>query len=369
MLKIKKLKEIIFYIGIFLMQFSIFAKNINVIVNISEKMFNFSIVILFICSIITLIFLKTNKKNWIIFTFLLIIAFFNYYITKDYVLIILITSIISAFGINFSEIIKKDLIFKLVLFFIILTAYFTGNVEKIYFIRLGEIRYALGFNHPNSLGFYVLMYYFEYIYYLKVLGGLKGYKKYIFLIALNILLFYIMNLAHSRTSQMCMILYNLLLIGSYIINKLKKREKNKTHIVFFSLMFIFLTIISFYLTKQYANENVLSIKINELLSNRLLIQNQFVNVYKIKIFGNYVEYFNTLDNSYIRMLLNYGIISWITYGIIFVKMLDTADKQKNTILKINIITFMIYGLMEWYMVRPVINIFLLFFSSTLQKRS
>lgn len=368
MLKIRQIRDIIFYVGIFLMQFSIYAKNINVISNIYENLFNISIVILFMCSIITLIYMKTSKKNWIIFMILVIIAFSNYYITKDYVLVILITSIISAFNIEFKEIIKKDLAFKLILFFIILASYFTGNVEKVYFIRMGEIRYALGFNHPNSLGFYALMYYFEYIYYLKETNRLKKLKNFIFLIVINAILFYLMNLAHSRTSQICMIIYNLLLTFSYGLNKIRKHENNNGHIMKYMLIFSILTIASFYLTKQYSIGNTISIRINELLSNRLQIQAQFLNVYKIKLFGNYVEYFNTLDNSYIRMLLNYGIISWIIYGFIFIKMLYTAEKENNNILKINIITFMAYGLMEWYMVRPVINIFLLFFSSTLLKK-
>lgn len=363
-LKIKKLKEILFYISIFMMQFALFAQNITYIKPKVNLLLNISNILMFVTLITKLFLQKAPIKTWIIIFLLLGLSLINCIITADTLLITLILSIILVSDLDFKDVLQKDIYFKALLFFFILIMYFTGNVYKINFTREGQIRNALGFVHPNYLGYFVLILYFEIICYKE---NLKNIKDIILFVIINMGILYITNLAHSRTSQICIVIFDVLFILEQIkTNKLKLNKKNKKNkFLFYIIFFIFLTFLSFYVTKSFKNGDNYAIQLNKLLSNRLLVQQRFIDNNSITIFGKELFFYATLDNTYIHLLLNFGLIIWGLYAFIYSKMLQKCDELNNNSLKICIIVIMIYGLMEWYMIRPVINIFLLYIGTFL----
>ena len=151
-------------------------------------------------------------------------------------------------------------------------------------------------------------------------------------------------------------------------NKSVKDKKNKAKGVTFNWLipiFVILTLISFYITYKYMNGNNLAIILDNLFSERIYLQSLFLNLYKVTIFGNEIVYFDTLDNVYMRVLLNFGIIVWGLYLFIYHSIVKSALEKKDIVMLIIVFVFMIYGLMEWYIIRPGLNIFLIYFSSYL----
>lgn len=355
--------EMLFYVGIFLIQFAIFAQNtfnfskyINILVLLA-------IAILFFDSILVLIKLRATRKSWLLVVLLISLSFCCYIKTGDSLLITLCLTSISALHLNFKKIIKRDIIFKIALFIFIYLAYSTGNVNKVHFIREGIIRIAYGFNHPNTLGYFLLSTYFEIVY---LISQKMDLKKFLSIFLLSGVVFYFTDKAGSRTSIQCLVIFLVLFVIKYFIDKLRKLRKKKskkTNIVLY-MLFMFFTLISFYCTIMYKNNNDLMIRINDLLSDRLYLQSMFVSLYDINLLGNKIDYFSTLDNSYMRVVLNYGIFGWVLFCYIFNLNFKYSNKKENSsYLTIILFVLLIYGVMEFYIIRPALNIFLVYFAT------
>ncbi len=352
--------EVMFYIGMFLIQFAIFAQNTY---NVSRYM-NFlnliAIAILLFDSILVLIKLKASRKSWFLVLLLISLAFCCYIKTGDSSLVVLCLTSIASLNLDFKKIIKVDIIFKIALFIFIYFAYSTGNINKVYFVRDGIIRIAYGFNHPNTLGYFLLVSFFETIY---LISDKINIKKVLVVFLLSAIVFYFTNKAGSRTSIQCLTIFLILFILKYLFDKFVKFRKKKSNVVLY-LMFLAFTLVSFVCTIMYKNNNSLMIYINELLSDRLYLQNMFVSLYDINLFGNKINYFSTLDNAYIRIVLNYGIFGWILYYYIFNLNFKFSRKDENSsYLTIILFVLLIYGVMEFYIIRPALNIFLIYFST------
>lgn len=355
--------EVLFYIGIFLIQFAIFAQNTY---NISKYM-NFlnliAIAILLFDSILVLIKLKASRKSWFLVLLLISLAFCCYIKTGDSLLIVLCLTSISSLNLDFKKIIKVDIIFKIALFVFIYFAYSNGNINKVYFVRDDIVRIAYGFNHPNTLGYFLLVSFFEAVY---LISDKLNIKKVLVIFLLSGIVFYFTNKAGSRTSIQCLTIFLVLFIIKYLFNKFfkfRKKKLKKSNAVLY-LLFLIFTLFSFVCTIMYKNNNSLMIYINDLLSDRLYLQNMFVSLYDINLFGNKINYFSTLDNSYIRIVLNFGIFGWILYYYIFNLNFKFSIKDKNSsYLTIILFVLLIYGVMEFYIIRPALNIFLVYFST------
>ncbi len=355
--------EVLFYIGIFLIQFAIFAQNtyhFSKYINICNTL---AIAILFFDSILVLIKLKATKKSWLLVIILIGLSFCCYIKTEDSLLLILCFTSISALHLNFKRVVKVDVIFKIALFIFIYFAFSTGHVNKVHFIREGVIRIAYGFNHPNTFGYFLLITFFEIVY---LISEKINFKKILIIFLLSGVVFYFTDKAGSRTSMQCLTIFLVLLVIKYVFDKLdkyRKKKLEKNNIVLY-LLFIIFTLASFGCTIMYKNNNDLMMQINELLSDRLYLQSMFVSLYDINLLGNKIEYFSTLDNSYMRVVLNYGIFGWVLFNYIFNLNFKYSNKDKNySYLTIIFFVLLIYGVMEFYIIRPALNIFLVYFAT------
>ena len=316
-----------------------------------------------VCAILTLITIKANIKKWILCIVSVSIALFSFIKTDDSLMLQLALIIIASLSLNFKRIIKKDLWLKAIILIFILFAYSNNLVETMYFVRDGKIRYSFGFNHPNTFGFFIMSAFFEYVY-------LKGesISKLKFII-LTCIVLYFLTLASSRSSQITIIIFAIMFIFEILLSK-RNKEKTRKGILntkSIAIIFILLTIASIYITEQYRLGSYFAQRMDHFFSGRIYLQMLFLENYDINIIGNSVHYFSTLDNVYIRMLINFGILSWIFFGFIYCKGISKGNKLKDkTIINI-IFVLLIYGLMEWYIIRPALNIFLIYFSTLHEK--
>lgn len=355
--------EYLFIIGIFLIEFATYTRNVIDVSIYSKDLINISIFVLMVCAILTLITIKANIKKWILCIVSVSIALFSFIKTDDSLMLQLALIIIASLSLNFKRIIKKDLWLKAIILIFILFAYSNNLVETMYFVRDGKIRYSFGFNHPNTFGFFIMSAFFEYVY-------LKGesISKLKFII-LTCIVLYFLTLASSRSSQITIIIFAIMFIFEILLSK-RNKEKTRKGILntkSIAIIFILLTIASIYITEQYRLGSYFAQRMDHFFSGRIYLQMLFLENYDINIIGNSVHYFSTLDNVYIRMLINFGILSWIFFGFIYCKGISKGNKLKDkTIINI-IFVLLIYGLMEWYIIRPALNIFLIYFSTLHEK--
>ena len=66
-----------------------------------------------------------------------------------------------------------------------------------------------------------------------------------------------------------------------------------------------------------------------------------------------------------RIILNFGLLVWVLYIYIYSSIVSYANKKQDNIIKMIVFIFLIYGIMEWYIIRPALNIFLLYFSTSM----
>ena len=352
------LTKILFYISLFLIEFAIYTKNVTFVTNHSQMIINIAQAFLIFDSILKIIKLKLNYKSCLLYFLLLAIAIFSFLKTDDGLLFQLALLLFCSLDLKFDDILKKDIKIKFIIFIFIYICYLTKNVETLLFTRDGQIRYAFGFNQPNAFGFFVLSLFLEYVYVKKL--------KITKVIILFLITMYFISLASSRGSQVTCIIFMVLYIINWIKQKKFKIDSNTKILNLVSkCLFIVLTIMSFYVTIRYIKGDSFARKLDDILSERLYLQSIFYESYDINLFGNDINYFDTLDNAYIRAILNFGIVGWVLYVYLYDRMISIADKKKDNIISIIIFSLLAYGVMEWYILRPAINIFLFYFSTSL----
>lgn len=364
--------EFVFLIAIFLIQFSAYTKNIKFLMNYSDLLINFSIIVLLVHVVVTVFTIKMSKKKWLACIVALLISLFSYFITKDSLLLQFTLVFIGAFNIDFKKAIKKDLAFKFLLFIFILFCYYQGYTAINEFVRDGEFRYALGFIHPNTLGYFLLSLYFEIIYLFHKKINLLSF------ILLSVLMELILNIPKSRAAQLAIVLFIIISLIYYISKKVKIKNNGNVKNYSFALrnLFLFLLIVSFVLTTLYSNGNNIAIQLDDLFSSRLYLQSLYLDEYGISLFGNYINYFSiidnyfaTLDNVYFRLIMNFGIIGFLLVFWVFNKTIYNTIKNNEVLLTIIFITLLFYGMMEYSIIKPGLNIFLIYFPCLFNSKS
>lgn len=353
---------ILLFVSICLIQFAVYTKNVLIVTKYSQILINIALIILFINSFINIIKIKLTKKQWMLYFGIISISLFSFIKTNDSLLLQLCLMMIGSLNVDLDKLMYKDLIFKFFLFIYIYIAQISGSVETQYFYRDGIMRNALGFNQPNALGFFLLSFFIEYVY-LK-----RKNLKIVNVLLLLLPIMYIMINAGCRGAIISLIIFIILIIILLFKKKFIKYKKEKNKRKRFNWLipiFGVLTLLSFYVTYKYMAGSKFALVLDDFFSERLYLQSLFINIYDISIFGTQIDYFDTLDNVYVRIILNFGIIVYGLYMFIYHMIIKSALEEQNNVMLIIVFVFLIYGLMEWYIIRPGLNIFLIYFSATL----
>lgn len=262
-----------------------------------------------------------------------IILFFS----ENSVLIKALLIIIAAKGVKFNNIVKFDIKIKFIFIFLIIGLSITGVINNYILIRnnTNQLRYSLGFIHPNIFSSFFLTLCIEYIY-------LKYYKiKKIEYLLIIIIMFFVNLITDSRTCIYIVIL--LIILCIYFKNFSNKFERNKilkNIIIYLTTIF---SIISLILSKNFNIYNNNYININNLFSGRIQQANKFINEYGLSLFGQKVQIISyrdaldkgikaaILDNAYINMFTIYGVITLIIFCYGFTILSKKFIKEKNII--------------------------------------
>jgi len=221
--------------------------------------------------------------------------------------------------------------------------------NNIYIDQLGRVRNFFGFRNPNYLSLYVFSFSILLVLYKKS-------KKSIFISFVLLLIMYYFT--RSRTPFLAFFIFIFMI---FFIGKKNRRKKYVTLIllIYGALLFYI------YTSMFYNNFQTL----NTILSYRLSYINLFF--YNMTFFdfifgGN--NFIITLDNSYLMILKNFGII-YLIY------ILFKAYFIKEKLIKFNkfeisfIITILIFGFFESVLISPGVPISIVFWYLILSKKN
>ena len=89
-----------------------------------------------------------------------------------------------------------------------------------------------------------------------------------------------------------------------------------------------------WISSAYDNSNIILTKINSILSNRLALQKQTLELFNIKLFGQQVhhitDFYFYIDNGYLYSLYAFGILLTVIIIIVFSYMIWRSCKTNNT---------------------------------------
>ena len=248
----------------------------------------------------------------------------------DFVVTLLIAMLFSKD--NIRDFFKVFFIATLSCYLLTIFLYFIGVLDNHAIRRITEdeiiVRNSLGFSHVNGV-FKNLIPIILSGYFLVKKENIKKYNLFVFII--STILFIVSN---SRTGYICVIIYLLLTSFKDIMDIKIIRNSIK-------YMFIICTIITV-LISNYAGKSEDN-PINELLSDRPIIWNYYINNVKITDLITYTPTRIHIDNTYLIYILNYGIIA---YAIIFLIKYFAIKKIEDKRILLIILILSIYGIFE-----------------------
>lgn len=354
-------KNLIFFLGLLLIELSYVSVNIILVQNYLSfiKLLGFGFLILSIM-LSARDELYSGKKIFAISLILLIslVIFIKYQSLIILEIVLVATNCINK---DFSKIIKYDMLIKIFLLITIITFYMigltNGNYEVI--MRNNVIRRSLGFFHPNTLAMFFMVITFEYLYLNK---SKMNIFKFLLVLVLSIIF---TKITDSRTALYCTV--GLIITIIFNIKKRKKIFNNKLLNFIITNSFIIFLLSSFIISVMYLNGFTYANKLDILLNNRISYQAFFVKNYHITLFGNNVIYDITLDNGYLKLLLNFGLIPAIIYAFIYLCNFKKGI-QKDSIYIAILILILIYSLCESSMLYVSYNVFFLYAFCNVDKK-
>lgn len=309
---------------------------------------------------------KYKKEVWISIFFILLISLISIFYSRNSRLFMTFAFIICFRNFDFNKFIKFDFAFKIIITISLIILCFLGLAENVIISRTDsfDVRYSLGFFHPNTLGIYVLIILMEYVYLKFDNLSIMSYLI-IFLIG-----FWMFKITDSRAAYLSILL--LILITLCYKEFLYKIKFGKIFKDCLCYLFIILLLISYVLTLNYKYTNSFMKKVNSMSSGRVELANYFYTKYGAKLFGSYLEEVDlkdekyiTLDNGYMDLLIECGLLNTILCCILNIICIKKILKEENVPLLICIVILEFYCLMENTIFSIYINSFLFYLSNVI----
>ncbi|GEB41023.1 hypothetical protein [Leuconostoc lactis] len=265
-----------------------------------------------------------------------------------------VRAIIKTFGIAMSTTLILTIFLSIVGYLPI-----SGETSRVLFSNYQETVYFFGFTHPNIFGtFLTTIFMILYFLYFKRTPKLVISVAIIFLIIDKVIA------AGTASVGIAMIL---------VLTFIHSVGKKQIWLGRFGKLGYFLPLIltafSFWLADN--NTSQLGMFINEKIASRPNIWHAYLTQYPIKVFNTIpdiqLDGINTilgngaLDGGYIYVLINFGIIAWIVYTIIFDCLIKIGIQSNNFQLYSIALVIILMSFPESHMIMFFENVFLILF--------
>lgn len=304
----------------------------------SDTIFKIGIIIIIPIILVKIINDKYTLRELILCLILLMIAILDYYYSKNNTFMILALSIVAFRNIDKTILFRFSFFTRGCTYLLHLILCFIGILDIGY--EAGErVRYTFGYTHANLAQgeiFAILAYYF-----LSKNGKIK--KRYsLFMIVISYFVFLFTN---SRTG----FLSTILLLVFYYLAQTKWFQFILK--MFGRYIFIFLTIICFFLSNYYYA--IQWITGFGTFSSRFQTAYFLERMYKITLFGQATTYVS--DLGYVNLLYKYGIILFLLFIIGHTVLLYRFIKTERWHLVAYTLVLAIYFVMEGYQISILYN--------------
>ena len=299
-------------------------------------------------------------------------------ITKDQNYVCMLLLICSGYDVDFDEIIKVMAISIIFSITVVLVLYNIGIIGESISYRINETRHSVGFKYMGSLDdlfrhSMIIILYLN----LKKSKPSRAKNSFILVSIFAVGSYAIYKLSLSRTnmyiSEVFCILYLLFCVrkGGY---KREVRLWLKVKEVFAIICIPICAIVSCVLPKYLYNSSIL-LGINSMLTGRVALANNALKTYDYKLFGQNVTWigsesvargtytmadYNYVDNGYIQVGLQYGIIVLVIICIAYSYLFYSMVKEHNTFMCIWIALMGIENLINPTLLRFTSNAVTLF---------
>lgn len=302
----------------------------------------------------------------VIFIFLIISAFYSNRST----LVELFLFLLGVSTLERRKVIKLSFILQLIILTLTIVSSFIGLLPNWTYMRvdsIAEIRYSYGYTYPSHISsvflFLVLMYT-----YLR-----KEKLSYLEVICIEIINLLVYNITDSRAAFLMVLFWGLIIL----IIRFRKSFRIKRTLMssFGAYLIVFFALLSFYGAYNYDAHNDVMLFFNKLTNTRLRLAYSAINQYGIHLFGSDItwighggrgyiysssEIYNYVDNSYIQIMLTYGIIVLFVVIVGYVSATKRAIKENDKFLYLIFILIAIYSCIEPRLIEVYFNPFILF---------
>jgi hypothetical protein len=306
---------------------------------------------------------KMTATQWLLVIVLSAIGFITWQIAEESWFFWLILVVVAGKGIKVKNLAWISLVVTSLLFVLIVLSAQYGLIVNEVYSRAGVTRYAMGFNHPNIFGLYLLIICLSFS---IIRFGKNPLPDLILLAAAAIVN---LSVADSRTSAVLAVVQGVLLLTFYLVKTPHAQDvARKALIALIVLIFCF----SYLGMIFYDSSNATMVAINQILSNRPSLAHAYFEMAGIPFLGdNYLTYppiywsnghssLFVVDNAYCHLLLRYGLIAAFVFYVGYCLLLKNILKEKHwNALFFGLVVMAIYGTSETFGIKLEANYFLI----------
>lgn len=313
-------------------------------------------IIAFLLIIIKIYSDKISSKECFKMILLMILMIICYLNSGAVTLVLTTLFIIASKGVDLERLFFTNVILRIISFITIIMLCLVNLRPNIiiYMHRMTNtksIRYSLGFHHPNELHmhFFIIIIMLLTIFYKKVKCS-----HYIYIAILNIIVY---RYSVSRTGMIAV--FGAIII-TFMLKLFEKKERNIPNIV--ALIVPLCSALSIISTILYGNVGFFN-TLNRLLQGRISNSQYFWKLSGVTFWGQRLDYTTSdliLDNSYVILWLNFGLLIFVLFNVIYFLTTLLLIKNNNYSGVLLITLFAVYGITEGFLSNIFLNPSLLY---------
>ena len=275
--------------------------------------------------------------------------------------------IVGAKDIDFDKILKVYLVLGITVMLAAFGASQMGWIENLQYMVLRDeeliIRNSFGSVYPTDFS--------AHVFYLAIAGICLAEDKITWgkIINFVVLGIFVLDKCGARTSAICLFLMAVLLVAVKYL-----KDRIRTNVIYYVVNFSTMVFAGLFigLTHAFDTAKDWMLKLDRMLSNRLMISHRAIEEYDYQIFGQDIvevglgrntefpaDYF-FLDSSYIRIALLYGVVLFFLAIVLFWISGEKAIKYKKIIIVVALVVIGVHSFMEHHILEIAYNPMLCF---------
>lgn len=270
--------------------------------------------------------------------------------------------IIGAKNIDFRKLLKTYLVIEVTLTVITMVAALTGHVEHLIYESYKGNRYSFGSVYPTDFAAHIV-----YIVIVFVVLYTKTYMRILQIVLTICMAAFVWYACRGYTSTICLALVVVAIMIGLLLN-----QKNLFKVEgAYTVSYIGFAALYLFMNYKYDVQSELWQKIDVLLSTRLSITQQITADFSYKCFGQNIEEggmggvigwkptYLFIDDSYIRVLLKYGIVLFVVFIIMLTYNMHQLKMYNCRVCLILLSIIALHSFMEQHLLELAYNPFIL----------